>query len=540
MDIDNILTELGEFGKYQIGVYVLLFFPLVFGSLGSLTYVFTAGDIDYRCKVPACETNITSYDNPWLSNALPFKDGKLKSHCLRYKSSNDSYHQKCTKDIFLKDQVEECHSFVFKNNEITIVNEFNLFCEENEWKRTSVGTIHNIGEFIGMPLAGLFSDRFGRKTLIITTVLCSSIFGTIRSFTFNYIQFLVLEIADAIALSGIYIGIFVLGIEITGPSKRGLGGAILSCYYSIGEIMLGLIVWLEDDWRKFLRIIYIPGFIFVIYFWILPESVRWLVSHGKTEKAKQIFERISSVNKKSIDENVRKGIEQLQTGVQTLIEDSENVINNEDSKFKPDKKIYQSKTMILRILNCSFCWATNAFVYYGLSLYSVVIGGNKYFNFILVSFVEIPGYALSPFIINKFGRRVPLALALILSGSACFLFHFLPADYQTLSLVLFLLGKCSITVSFASLYVSATEYFPTTMRHSLMAFCSTLGRVGSIIAPQMPLLSGYIDPLLIFGTISFISGGLSFYFPETLNCKLPDTIEEAENIGKKTDGKTLK
>lgn len=48
MDLDNILTELGEFGKYQIGVYILLFFPLIFGSIGSLTYVFTAGDIDYR------------------------------------------------------------------------------------------------------------------------------------------------------------------------------------------------------------------------------------------------------------------------------------------------------------------------------------------------------------------------------------------------------------------------------------------------------------------------------------------------------------
>jgi hypothetical protein len=39
-------------------------------------------------------------------------------------------------------------------------------------------------------------------------------------------------------------------------------------------------------------------------------------------------------------------------------------------------------------------------------------------------------------------------------------------------------------------------------------------------------------PLLLFGGMSVFSGLLALYFPETLNVKLPDTIEEAENIGK--------
>jgi hypothetical protein len=39
-------------------------------------------------------------------------------------------------------------------------------------------------------------------------------------------------------------------------------------------------------------------------------------------------------------------------------------------------------------------------------------------------------------------------------------------------------------------------------------------------------------PLLLFGAMSVFSGLLALYFPETLNVKLPDTIEEAENIGK--------
>lgn len=38
--------------------------------------------------------------------------------------------------------------------------------------------------------------------------------------------------------------------------------------------------------------------------------------------------------------------------------------------------------------------------------------------------------------------------------------------------------------------------------------------------------------LLLFGGVSILSGILVINFPETFDIKLPDTIEEAENIGK--------
>lgn len=38
--------------------------------------------------------------------------------------------------------------------------------------------------------------------------------------------------------------------------------------------------------------------------------------------------------------------------------------------------------------------------------------------------------------------------------------------------------------------------------------------------------------MFLFGGVSILSGVLVSNFPETFNIKLPDTIEEAENIGK--------
>lgn len=98
-----------------------------------------------------------------------------------------------------------------------------------------------------------------------------------------------------------------------------------------------------------------------------------------------------------------------------------------------------------------------------------------------------------------------------------------------LTLALFLIGKLAITTSFCVLYVYTAELFPTNLRHSLLGTCSMFGRIGLIIAPQTPLLATYMSslPLLMMGSCAFISGILLLNFPETLNKKLPDTIEEA-------------
>lgn len=37
---------------------------------------------------------------------------------------------------------------------------------------------------------------------------------------------------------------------------------------------------------------------------------------------------------------------------------------------------------------------------------------------------------------------------------------------------------------------------------------------------------------MLFGIVSFVAGILSLYFPETVGIRLPDTIDEALNIGK--------
>ncbi|GLH00668.1 Protein of unknown function [Gryllus bimaculatus] len=132
---------------------------------------------------------------------------------------------------------------------------------------------------------------------------------------------------------------------------------------------------------------------------------------------------------------------------------------------------------------------------------------------------------------NRFGRKKTLCSSLLASGLCCFLFIGIPGDWIWLRIALYLFGKFNITISFDVLYIFAVELFPTELRQTCLAACSVLGGMGQILAPQLPLLSNYMEslPLILFGSMSVASGILALLLPETQGTKLPDTLEEKTN-----------
>jgi hypothetical protein len=71
-------------------------------------------------------------------------------------------------------------------------------------------------------------------------------------------------------------------------------------------------------------------------------------------------------------------------------------------------------------------------------------------------------------------------------------------DYDTIKLIVFLAGKFAITIAFTVVYVFTAELFPTELRHTMLGTCSMVGRIGSITAPQTPLL---VSILFLFFTL---------------------------------------
>lgn len=69
--------------------------------------------------------------------------------------------------------------------------------------------------------------------------------------------------------------------------------------------------------------------------------------------------------------------------------------DNRNSVMKTIKEALRSKILLFRFAILIYNWITNAFVYYGLSLNSTSLSGNKYLNYALVCLIEIPGYTIS-------------------------------------------------------------------------------------------------------------------------------------------------
>jgi len=83
------------------------------------------------------------------------------------------------------------------------------------------------------------------------------------------------------------------------------------------------------------------------------------------------------------------------------------------------------------------------------------------------------------------------------------LFYFLiSTDYTTAQLIVFLAGKFAITIAFTVVYVFTAELFPTELRHTMLGTCSMVGRIGSITAPQTPLLVSIL--FLLFTLIGMV------------------------------------
>lgn len=75
---------------------------------------------------------------------------------------------------------------------------------------------------------------------------------------------------------------------------------------------MGLIAWTTPNWRWFLRYLYLPGLILIAFFWLTPESLRWMLAKGKKEETKEIIRKAAKLNKIHISEDSLKGLDLIE------------------------------------------------------------------------------------------------------------------------------------------------------------------------------------------------------------------------------------
>lgn len=353
------------------------------------------------------------------------------------------------------------------------------------------------------PLQCFFRHRYGRKPTLIVAGVLSAFAGLARSHAPEYYSFLSLEFLDMAVGSTLFPTAFLLAIELVGPKRRVIAATAISLTYGLAEASMGYLADYLRDWRVFLRALYAPALLHLIFICLLPESVRWLLSQSRELEAKEVLRKVAQVNRKSLPDRQ----------LSELVRTNREVLEGGQAAGGHYTARQIAQALGGRIALCCFVWFTHNFIGLGLSLHSAALNGSKFENFSVTGFMQLPGTLMGTLLMHWIGRRWALsscqftcaALLLAVAATDEGEYHdqfisetmpnfFLRKDYPLTSSILYFLAKMIATGSFMILYFFTSEIFPTNCRNSLLSFCSCVGRFGSMLAPLTTLLvSDHLD-----------------------------------------------
>lgn len=73
---------------------------------------------------------------------------------------------------------------------------------------------------------------------------------------------------------------------------------MIEYFFALGQLVLVFIAYFVRDWQTLSWIVIVLTVPFLSYFWLLPESPRWLLSKNEQEKSLEILNTVAKTNRK--------------------------------------------------------------------------------------------------------------------------------------------------------------------------------------------------------------------------------------------------
>ncbi|XP_053335536.1 solute carrier family 22 member 16 [Clarias gariepinus] len=551
--VEQLFDHLGHFNRFQACVYFAAVFQAISCGVHYLASVFLVETPKFLCDAPWNITDVlyrnhsaSSLDDIWpfytpghgpvvvrTVNGEQWELGPCRK-MLRHFTQDFQYEFSGNKSL------ESCSGYVFDHSQVeqSIVTEWDLVCEK-EWLGKLTQPTFMLGVLIGALLFGDIADRVGRRPILMVTSVCQFVFGITVAFTGNFYIFMLTRFLLAMVSSGYLVVVFVYVTEFTGSKVRTWTSMHVHAAFAIGVMVVALVGYLVRVWWLYQIILTLSTCPFLLYCWKFPETPFYLMAKGRHQEVQELLDTMARWNG---TEPSLKVSELMDEPGNTLLKNRQ---QHDGRLEEPEKKLsildmFGSWKMVGRSATCWAIWFIGALGYYVFSLGSVNLGGNQYINLFLAGAVELPSYLLGCFAMDRVGRKMTCAPALLLGGVACMLIIAVPQDFEVLAVVLSMTGKFAIAIAFGLIYLYTCELYPTIIRSLAVGSGSMSCRIGSVVAPFCVYLADiwiYL-PQLIVGILSFIVGVLTFFLPETLGEPLTSTLEQAEALGTKSSKKT--
>jgi MFS family permease len=152
----------------------------------------------------------------------------------------------------------------------------------------------------GTAVAGYFSDRFGRKKVLIATAILFAVTSLLSALTVHFSVFVISRIVAGIAVGGAILIAPVYIAEISPPKLRGslvslnqlmiVLGISASFFSNYALLNVG-----DNNWRWMLGMDAVPAILYFFLLLAVPESPRWLFSRGDADQAREILVKACGV-----------------------------------------------------------------------------------------------------------------------------------------------------------------------------------------------------------------------------------------------------
>jgi MFS family permease len=380
------------------------------------------------------------------------------------------------------------------------------------------------GAVLGSLFFGWLTDRLGRKKLFFITLAVYLVAALATAFAWNLWSFVLFRFVTGAGIGGEYTAINSTIQELVPGRVRGWTDLVINGSFWIGAALgaIGSIVLLDPavlggdlGWRAAFFIgAVLSVVIFFMRLWI-PESPRWLITHGRAEQAQAIVEGLEARFRSQ--GHVLKGppfpcIRLRARSHTPLIEVARTLIKQ------------RRRTLVALSLMTAQAFFYNAiFFTYALVLTDFYGVRVDHVGWYILPFAA--GNVLGPVMLGRFfdtlGRKPMLALTYSVSGvllalsGSLFALGWLSATAQTVSwMAIFFFASAAASAA----YLTAAETFPLEIRALAIAFFYAVGTgVGGVAAPwlfgvlidtgsRLSVFGGYLFGSFLMIAAAFIAG----------------------------------
>lgn len=376
----------------------------------------------------------------------------------------------------------------------------------------------NLGFFLGSLVVGYIADRFGRKLCLLGTTLVTSLSGVLTAVAPDYISMLLFRLLQGMVSKGSWVSGYTLITEFVGSGYRRTTAIMYQVVFTVGLLGLAGLAYAIPHWRWLQLAVSLPTFFFLLYYWLVPESPRWLLSQKKTAQAIRVMEHIAQRNKNLPPADLK------------MLCLEEDVSEKRSPSFAD---LFRTPNMRKHTFILMYLWFSCAVIYQGLIMHMGATSGNLHLDFFYSALVEFPAAFIILATIDRIGRIYPMAASSVLAGVACLVMIFIPHELHWLNVTLACLGRMGVTIVLQMVCLVNAELYPTFIRNLGMMVCSALCDLGGIFTPFLVFRLMEIWqalPLILFGVLGLTAGAMTLLLPETKGVALPETIEEVENL----------